>query len=75
MIQNKSINIKTENFKQNLLKLINSSGLPVANVYFVFQLVEKELEKTYYATLNQELIESSNQEEKNTEENNEKEEE
>lgn len=55
MTQNKSINIKTENFKQNLLKLINSSELPVANVYFVFQLIEKELEKTYYTTLNFEL--------------------
>ena len=70
----KSINIKTENFKQNLLKLINSSELPVANVYFVFQLIEKELEKTYYTTLNRELTESSNQEEKNTEEDNENEE-
>lgn len=70
----KSINIKTENFKQNLLKLINSSGLPVANVYFVFQLIEKELEKTYYTTLNRELTESSNQEEKNAEEDDENEE-
>lgn len=71
---NKTINIKTENFKQNLLKLINSSGLPVANVYLVFQLIEKELEKTYYTTLNRELTESSNQEEKNTEEDDENEE-
>lgn len=66
------INTKTENFKRSLLQLINSSELPVSNIYYVFQLINKELEKTYYSTINSELSELQSQEKE--EENNEKEE-
>ena len=59
---NQTINIKTENFKRSLLQLINSSELPISNIYYVFQLINKELEKTYYSTINSELSELQNQE-------------
>lgn len=56
---NKSINVKSEEFKSNLYSLVNNSGLPIANVYFIFQLVAQELENTYYGTLNAELEEKN----------------
>ena len=58
-----SINIKTENFKQNLYELINSSQLPIANIYYVIQLIEKEIEKTYYGIINSELLKESGKQE------------
>ena len=63
---NQTINIKTENFKRSLLNLINSSELPISNIYFVFQLINKVLEKTYYGAINseiQQLQQEQNQEE------------
>ncbi len=56
---NKSINVRSEEFKSNLYSLINNSGLPISNVYFIFQLVAQELENTYYGTLNTELEEKN----------------
>ena len=50
----KTINIRSEEFKQNLCALINNSNLPIANVYYIFQAVAQELEMTYYGTLNEE---------------------
>lgn len=58
-----SINIKTENFKQNLYELINSSQLPIVNIYYVIQLIEKEIEKTYYGIINSELLKESGKQE------------
>lgn len=51
-----SINIKTEEFKQNLYNLINQSNLPISNVYYVMKDVFKELEGIYLNTLQQERI-------------------
>ena len=49
-----SINIKSENFRQNLYNLINNSNLPVSNIYFIITLLQKQIELNYYATLNSE---------------------
>lgn len=65
---NNLINIKTENFKRNLLQLINSSELPISNIYYVFQLIENQIEKTYYKTINFELADQQKKEEDTEEE-------
>lgn len=59
----KSINILTQRYKENLRNLINNSGLPIANVYFVTKLTMQQLENTYYGILNDELAASDQQEE------------
>ena len=50
----KSINIKTEEFKENLYKIINESQLPISNVYMVFKLVEQDLSNAFANALAQE---------------------
>lgn len=77
----KSINLKTEDFKQNLYFIINNSDLPVANAFLVMQAMTKELEELYYNEIekeNQQLLSqqqqqkvesiTENEEEKETEE-------
>lgn len=49
-----TINIASENFKNALINLINESQLPISNVYYIFKYLEKEVENTYYGTLNSE---------------------
>lgn len=59
-----TINLQSENFKENLINLINSSNLPISNVYFIFQLVGKEIEDAYNHTIEEEkmaLIENQQQ--------------
>lgn len=69
-MNNKTINLKTEIFKQNLYSLINNSDIPIANAYFVFQAIGKELEETYYQAINEEnqQLQQENKEENNKEE-------
>ena len=50
----KSINLKSENFRQNLYSLIGTSELPIANVYFILKMAMQQVENTYYGTLNTE---------------------
>jgi hypothetical protein len=52
-----SINIRCENFKQKLISDINECGLPISSAFYICQLVFTDLEKTYYATLNEEAQE------------------
>ena len=42
-----NFNLKNEEFRQKLIELINTSDLPISNVYFIFQLVGKEIEDVY----------------------------
>jgi hypothetical protein len=58
-----NINLKCENFKLKIIDEINKSDLPISSVYYIFQLITKDLEETYYDTLNYELAKI--QEEKN----------
>ena len=52
-----SINTKCEQFKQQIISDINNSQLPISIAYFIMKDVFQEVEKTYYATLNQEAQE------------------
>lgn len=42
-----SINLATENFKNNLITIIQESKLPIVNVFLVWQLLMKEIESNY----------------------------
>lgn len=55
-------NTRCEQFKQKLIKEINESNLPISSVYFIYQLIFLDLEKTYYATLNSEAQEVEDKE-------------
>ncbi len=50
----KSINIQIEEFRSNLLNLVNNSGLPAAMVYYIYKDIGKEVENAYYSVLNAE---------------------
>lgn len=58
-----TININSEQFKKNLQNLINSSNLPISNIYYIISLIQKELEYEYYAILNSELAQQSQKQE------------
>lgn len=53
----KSINIKTEEFKENLYKIINESQLPISTVYIVFKLVEQDLSNAFVNVIAQDRAE------------------
>lgn len=68
-----NINLKSENFKNNIYRLINQSQLPVSNIYFIFKIMFQELEDLYYQTINEELEKENKKADETTteEENNE----
>ena len=64
----KSINLKTEEFKNNLYFLINNSDIPVANAYLVFQQLEQELKELYIKTIQEETEQLRQQQKEEQEE-------
>ena len=48
------INIATKNFKENLTKLINNSGLPAVNVLFVLESIQREVHGAFLAQMQEE---------------------
>lgn len=52
-----NINYKSEIFKQELYDLINNSNLPICIVYYIINLLQKQIELHYYTALNLESIE------------------
>lgn len=42
-----NINIKSEEFKNNLYSLINNSELPIANIYYILKVISQQVEDTY----------------------------
>lgn len=52
-----NINYKSEKFKQELYDLINNSNLPICIVYYIINLLQKQIELHYYTALNLESIE------------------
>lgn len=66
-----TINQNSKKFEEKLYQLINDSGLPIANVYYIFQLINKQIEELYYSQLNNEAIEEKEFLPKNNNENNE----
>lgn len=59
-----NFNLKCENLKQSIINIINESHLPISSVYYIMELLKLDLEKQYYAILNQESLST---EESNTE--------
>lgn len=49
------INLATQRLKEKLIKDIQQSKLPIVNIYLLWQKLEKEIEISYYETLNQEV--------------------
>lgn len=41
------LNLKSNQFENQLYDIINNSGLPIANVYFILTSVQQEAEKFY----------------------------
>lgn len=50
-----NINIKTEKLRNSLYAIVNKCQLPIANVYFVYKDVFKDLEELYKDVINKEL--------------------
>ena len=50
-----NINLKTEKLRSDLYAIVNQSQLPIANVYFVYKDVFKDLEKLYNDVINKEI--------------------
>ena len=42
-----NINLKSEEFKNNLYSLISNSELPIANVYYILKVISQQVEDTY----------------------------
>lgn len=49
-----TINQASEQLKTQLVDLVNNSGLPISNIYYIFKLIENSVENAYYAALNDE---------------------
>lgn len=49
-----SINLQSEQFRNNLYNLINSSGLPISSAYFIIRTVASQLELKYNEVINTE---------------------
>lgn len=52
-----SINVATEQLKEALKQVVENSGLPIANVYYVWQFLGHDLEYAYLDALNSEAPE------------------
>lgn len=47
-----NINILAENFKQNLINLIQQSNLPIVLIKYIIQDLNRTIEQQYYGMLN-----------------------
>lgn len=54
-----NFNLKCEELKQSIVDIINESKLPVSSVYYIMEIIRLDIERQYYAILNEESIESS----------------
>ena len=54
-----SINLLSEQFRNNLYNLVNNSGLPIANVYFILKMVGFQLEQKFHQVINSEYQQQS----------------
>lgn len=63
-----NVNLKTELFIQNLYKLINSSELPVANIYLALGIIHENVKHIYNEQIQQELAEEKEKKEEKQEE-------
>lgn len=59
------INIATEELRQQLVKEVNDSKLPISTLYLIINELQWKVERAYYAALNapaQEVIKNSGEE-------------
>ena len=64
MENEKSINLQIEEFRNNLLNLVNNSGLPAGIVYYMYKDIGKDIENAYYSILNSESLNKTAENEK-----------
>ena len=64
----KNINIIIEDLKQQLVKDINDSNLPIGVINLIVNDLQWKVEKTYYAQLNSSVVKEFQQEDQATEE-------
>jgi hypothetical protein len=57
----KNINIVTEDLRQQLVRDMNSSGLPISTLYLIINELQYKTEKAYYAELNASVIKEVDQ--------------
>lgn len=66
-----NINLQSENFKQELTNLINNSNLPIANVFYIIQLIQQQLKQTYYSIISKQMAKQQQKKEEQDQEENE----
>ena len=45
-------NLRCENLKSEVIKIINKSELPIAVIYYIFQSIYTVIDNTYFGTIN-----------------------
>ena len=64
------MNLQIENVKQNIINVINNSGLPIGVIHYLFKDISKEVADEYNKALMFEQQQKKEQELKKQEENN-----
>ena len=62
-----SINLATDKFQKDLIKLIQDSHLPIVNTYLIIQLTNDQIFKEYQMTLQNQIMEQQQQKDENNE--------
>ena len=62
-----TINIQTKQFQQDLTNLVNHSGLPIVNAYYVVKDIYQQLEALYEQQVAQEMQNAETASENNIE--------
>ena len=48
-----NFNLKCDDFKQEIIKKINNSQLPITIIYYIIKDLFNQIEKQYYGTINE----------------------
>ena len=60
-----NFNLQCDNFKNNILNVINESKLPIAVIYYILKSLLSDIEVQYYDTISQlNLVQQQNKKEK-----------
>lgn len=57
----KNIDIATEDLRQQLIRDMNNSGLPISTLYLIINELQWKTEKAYYAELNASVLKEVDQ--------------
>lgn len=50
---NENFNLKVEELKENIINIINNSGLPISVIYYVYKNILKDIEMEYFRVLHE----------------------